>query len=707
MKKRLFTVLFAASMIFLAGKSEAYADDNDELFEIYAQDRLYEGVDSVDVSMYSSNVSEKKLTGSNKAAYSLFKEKIKKIADGESDSAVVSIYINDLFENKEFTAADLGVSTIVSDGSLTVEAQDAMNAKLPDSSIVVKTLMDDCPYELYWFDKTKGWYYRYNSYEVKYNGTEYVLYFPDDAQITISFIVDELYRGTQGNYSVNTAMTGSVISAVNNAKDIVNQAQYKSDYEKLVYYKDKICELTEYNYSAADSGPDKIGTISPWQLVYVFDNDPTTKVVCEGYSKAFSYLCELTEFESEEVYAHLASGIMKCTIQGSGSSGGGHMWNIVHMPDGLNYLVDVTNCDEGSVGYSDKLFMQGYDSAITNGYEYSFVQYGKSVVVQYTYDADTLNIHDASDLKIASSDYVKPAVESGIRLAGHSISLDGAIGLHYYMELSDEVVNDKSTYMEFTLSDESVRRVSIDEAKIKSVEGVNYYVFMCDLTSIEMTDVVKARLHTSTTVSDAYLYTVKEYADYIIAHKDESTQYSDAYESVRALLTYGAYAQEYFEYNIDKLPTDDRVDVSHISDSTIAEFNYSKRDVDDVIKCEGASLQLLSEITANLYFTSADESVDINTVSFVYNGKELTKYKYEDMYYVKLEGIKVNEMSDACTLEISYNNGESVNVSFEYTPMTYCYNVLSRPITEIRTEKVKNLIKSIVLLNKSLKDYIV
>ena len=41
---------------------------------------------------------------------------------------------------------------------------------------------------------------------------------------------------------------------------------------------------------------------------------------------------------------------------------GGHMWNIVTMGNGKNYIVDVTNCDEGTIGASDKLFMVGYST---------------------------------------------------------------------------------------------------------------------------------------------------------------------------------------------------------------------------------------------------------------------------------------------------------------------------------------------------------
>ena len=38
-----------------------------------------------------------------------------------------------------------------------------------------------------------------------------------------------------------------------------------------------------------------------------------------------------------------------------GTGAGPHMWNVVGMVDELNYLVDVINCDTGSIGYQWKL----------------------------------------------------------------------------------------------------------------------------------------------------------------------------------------------------------------------------------------------------------------------------------------------------------------------------------------------------------------
>ena len=107
----------------------------------------------------------------------------------------------------------------------------------------------------------------------------------------------------------------------------------KSDYEKLRAYNKAICEAVTYDYDAVkkDHGTYVVDHGDPWQLIWVFDGDPDTKAVCEGYSKAVQHLCDLTDFKSKTVQSIIVSG----------HAGGGHMWNIVRMEDGKRYLVDI------------------------------------------------------------------------------------------------------------------------------------------------------------------------------------------------------------------------------------------------------------------------------------------------------------------------------------------------------------------------------
>ena len=132
-------------------------------------------------------------------------------------------------------------------------------------------------------------------------------------------------------------------------------------------------------------------------MIWVFDGDPDTNVVCEGYSKAFKYLCDHTEFE----------GSIECILVGGYLARTGkepHMWNVLKMEDGNNYLVDVTNCDARTAGYPDKLFLAGTTETKTDSDDNTGYYFG-TVRLTYYYDSDTLGIFDEADLELFPHNY--------------------------------------------------------------------------------------------------------------------------------------------------------------------------------------------------------------------------------------------------------------------------------------------------------------
>jgi hypothetical protein len=175
----------------------------------------------------------------------------------------------------------------------------------------------------------------------------------------------------------------------------VNKYANVPDEEKLTAYKDAICELTEYNEKAAENAETPYG--DPWQMIYVFDGDASTNVVCEGYAKAFQYLCDQSKFEDETVRCYTVSGTMY-SIGADGISGGAHMWNIVTL-GGENYLVDVTNSDEDTIGVNGGLFLAEGRGNVRGGYTF----YPDGYWTKYVYDAEMLELYDASVLRLAGT----------------------------------------------------------------------------------------------------------------------------------------------------------------------------------------------------------------------------------------------------------------------------------------------------------------
>lgn len=314
---------------------------------------------------------------------------IKAIANGERTSSIVKVE----GLNITYYKSDLGLDTLVTGNSFTAEAQAKVKQLFTadvSADVLLTSLITHLPYELYWFDKVEGIQI---SYEM--TGTdEYVTI----SSVEIMFHVSQDYAVTEGDsyYPTmpDTAKTGAATAAAAKAAEVVAANQDKGTYSKLVAYREYITNAVDYNSEAASTANYPYG--DPWQLIYVFDDDPDTKVVCEGYSKAFKYLCDLTWTGSDpEVACYLPTGTM---------DGGDHMWNIVSI-GGSNYLTDITNCDsyadgEFAIGYPDQLFLCGANGGVNVGYEAATT----SGAVTYVYDQKTKDIYN-QELVLSATKY--------------------------------------------------------------------------------------------------------------------------------------------------------------------------------------------------------------------------------------------------------------------------------------------------------------
>lgn len=350
--------------------------DNDELFVEYANRLL--GI-SPHTIRASKNLAGNSLTGSARKIYDYLKQEITKVANGEQTSTTFSVPVTQFMEKLEFSKTELDVS------SEDISAR-ILQVSDTDISNIYYALLYDCPYELYWHNKK----IEIQRPKLMDHGAT-VSIAADDALI-FYFNVDTGYAAEGAvSYQVNPGKINAAKIAAATADEIVRQAASKTDYDKLAFYCRRICDLTSYNYSAA--AKEDSNARDPWQLIYVFDQDPNTSVVCEGYAKAFQYLCDKTDFEDDDIYSYLVSGVMS-----DGGIAGGHMWNMVHMGSDGNYFVDVTNCDTGTVGEGNGLFLVGYTYGnVKNGYR---IQIQSGQTIAYTYAQNMPEIYSAEALSL-------------------------------------------------------------------------------------------------------------------------------------------------------------------------------------------------------------------------------------------------------------------------------------------------------------------
>lgn len=331
-----------------------------------------------------------------RAVYDQLVPEIQKIAAGQGSSSAFSLGIQ-----MTFTKEELGI-----EGDMLVRGDDGQYHfseetgaaiekavdEVMDMDMLLNQLLAHHPYELYWFDKSfsEGAIRFKYSYGTDGQQTVMVGDFVIMMAVSQDYAVADAATQQYYLYSPDTAKTGAATAAAAKAAEVVAENQGKGTYSKLVAYRKYITDAVDYDFGAANY---PYG--DPWQLIYVFDGDPNTNVVCEGYSKAFKYLCDLTWTGIDpEVACYLPTGTMN-----GGTGAGLHMWNIVSI-GGVNYLTDITNCDSGKIGAPDQLFLCGAKGGVNAGYEAATT----SRAVTYVYDQGTKDIYD-QELVLSAAKY--------------------------------------------------------------------------------------------------------------------------------------------------------------------------------------------------------------------------------------------------------------------------------------------------------------
>lgn len=296
----------------------------------------------------------------------------------------------------------------------------------------------------------------------------------------------------------------------------------------------------------------------------------------------------------------------------------------------------------------------------------------------------------------------------GARLAGNSLSLNGNIGVNFYMELDDGVLADSGAYLLFTYANGTTKKVLVQEARVdtQTAAGKTYYVFPCEVAAKEMTDTILAQMHLSDgRTGKRYAYTVKQYADYLLEHTEEQPAYEKAAPLVRAMLNYGAYAQLNFQHSLTTLAnanfSESEKSVEQVTAQTLAAYRNQTVQQSDFVKLEGASLSLDSQTTLRLYFSCQGDAA-IEDLRFFWGEQALTPQKSGNLYCVELSDIAAKNLGTAYTVRVT--SGEA-SLDVQYSAMAYGYHVLQRDVSATRTQALKDTIAAMYLYYQAAKDY--
>ncbi len=294
---------------------------------------------------------------------------------------------------------------------------------------------------------------------------------------------------------------------------------------------------------------------------------------------------------------------------------------------------------------------------------------------------------------------------SGTHLAGYSLSLEGDIGVNFYVEFSENDITNGDPYVEFTIPSGSssvtkkvyVKAKSGEERELarvdtEAVAGKTYYVFKCPVAAKEMTSEITAHVVYDDSEGKEYKYCVKDYADYILNNAQSVPAYEEAVPLVKALLNYGAYSQKYFGTNTNKLANADLGPNEKGPWSfAISHTDYVISNLPDGVSFEGTSIYLKSGTTLSLYFKNKSG----NDVTFKLGNKVLEAKENKGFIQIDITDIKANELLNDFTITV----GESGSVT--YGPMNYCKSILAGS----GSEELKGVVRALYRYAEAANNY--
>lgn len=260
------------------------------------------------------------------------------------------------------------------------------------------------------------------------------------------------------------------------------------------------------------------------------------------------------------------------------------------------------------------------------------------------------------------------------------ITLQEDISMKLYTLLTDAYLQDAGNYAQITVGEESVT-VPVSEAEVKVIDGITYHVFTAKVAAAQMTEKITLQFFRSSgEKSEAYICTVREYAQKLLDSAEESACHS----LVNQLLDYGAKAQLYFGVNTENLANAGN-EIENLREVPEQTEPMKVEGRVDGIDFYGATLLFQNMIAVRYYFTAPDGAEHI---SFTINGEKCTVEQNNGMYYVECSDINPQQYSEMITVTASDEN-ETLYVS--YSPMNY----IVRMYNGSASQSLKTLLKAL------------
>ncbi|MBQ7990071.1 MAG: InlB B-repeat-containing protein, partial [Oscillospiraceae bacterium] len=248
-----------------------------------------------------------------------------------------------------------------------------------------------------------------------------------------------------------------------------------------------------------------------------------------------------------------------------------------------------------------------------------------------------------------------------------SLTLNGDIGVTVDMSIPEKYTGGEY-YMTISTPRQATKECSLSDALIAE-NGLYRFTFY--VAAKEMTDSIDFTLTNGTDNVKTESVSVRDVA---LSYLAEETKYQKEIPLVKAMLNYGAYAQEFLNYtNDDHLANkgfeDSRIDALTADELQKYAYKTEYSNLPEGVTCTGVSLSLKSEMALNLTFNNTTGK---KLTFAVPSGYEVTTSGTGKKIKVKVTGIKAEYIGNDVEVSVTFD-GQSGYYQ-KYNPMTFGYN---------------------------------
>ncbi len=256
-----------------------------------------------------------------------------------------------------------------------------------------------------------------------------------------------------------------------------------------------------------------------------------------------------------------------------------------------------------------------------------------------------------------------------------NVTLGGDLTVNFYMDIPESIRSTAQVVISVA-----------DQTCISAVSDVPYdaveqaYRFSIHIAAAQMKDTICVQTVCNAETVSTENYTVQQYAGYVLADKGMSSYHP----LVREMLTYGAAAQTYFDYNADHLANEGITNAGTKEIPAAAEQEMSVEGEMEEIRFYGASLLFRHSITVRYYFAV---SGDLEGYTFTANGMPYEALLKDGLCYVELPGLNPQDWDQGIELTVCDADGNRLTVC--YSPMNYMVRMNAKG-----SESLKALLKA-------------